>query len=256
MSPLISVIVPVYNGARFVDDALNSIRAEGHARYEVVLVDDGSDDDSVAQALSWADQHQTERGQHASALSVQVLTQPHSGPAVARNRGIAAASAELLAFLDVDDLWPAGRTQRLLSRLDAADQPAVVMGRVQWQALEATQEDRFLLQHFAEPDLGAYIPAALFRRQVFEQVGLLDPDLRHGEDLDLFNRLKEQRIGIATLEQTSYIYRRHRNNMTRGQDIAAKQFPLVIKKSLERRRAAARDQASSLPTLRDYLVDE
>lgn len=248
--PRISVIVPVYNGARFIAGALDSIRDEGHCHYQVIVVDDGSDDGSADLASQWG---------ASNGRDVRVIRQAHAGPAVARNRGIAAASASLLAFLDVDDLWPAGRTRLLLDRLGDDDATGLAIGLVQWQALDPGEhqsaEERFLLQHFAAPDLGPYVVAALFRRWVFDRIGLFDPELRHGEDLDLFNRLKEQRIPIRPLAATSYLYRRHSGNMTRGRDAAAKQFPQVIKKSLDRRRAAASGNASTLPTLADYLSE-
>lgn len=91
--PLISVIIPVYNAAHFLADAVASVLAQDYPKLEIIVIDDGSTDD-IAEAVD--------------ALPVQVrfLRQANGGAASARNLGIRAASADLIAFLDVDDLWP------------------------------------------------------------------------------------------------------------------------------------------------------
>src|SRR5213078_156464 len=89
--PLVSVIIPVYNGARYLRAALESVFAQTYRPIEVIVVDDGSGDDSGVIAQSFPDVH--------------FIHQENQGVAAARNHGFDAARGEFIAFLDQDDLW-------------------------------------------------------------------------------------------------------------------------------------------------------
>src|ERR1043165_3045241 len=91
MNPLVSVIIPVYNGARHLRAALESVFAQTYRSFEVIVVDDGSVDESAIIAQSFPE--------------VRYIHQTNCGVAAARNHGIEAARGEFLAFLDQDDLW-------------------------------------------------------------------------------------------------------------------------------------------------------
>src|SRR5262245_23003010 len=90
--PLISVIIPTYNSARFVIDAVESALAQSYPSLEVIVVDDGSSDDTQERLGPWEGR-------------IKYFYQPNSGPAKARNRGIKEARGDLIAFLDADDQW-------------------------------------------------------------------------------------------------------------------------------------------------------
>ena len=92
MSPLVSVIIPVFNGERYVQQALESALGQTHPRMEIIVTNDGSTDDTLTTLAKYA---------HA----VTIITQRNSGIAAARNRGVAMASGDFVAFLDHDDLW-------------------------------------------------------------------------------------------------------------------------------------------------------
>src|SRR3954453_12452168 len=94
-SPLVSVIIPVYNGARYLGAALESVFAQTYRNFEVIVVDDGSVDDSGVIAQSFPDVH--------------YIHQTNQGVAAARNHGIEAARGGYFAFLDQDDLWTADK---------------------------------------------------------------------------------------------------------------------------------------------------
>src|SRR3954451_23570366 len=89
--PLVSVIIPVHNGAKYLRAALESVFAQTYSPFEVIVVDDGSVDESGVIAQSFND--------------VRYIHQANQGVAAARNNGIGAARGEFLAFLDQDDLW-------------------------------------------------------------------------------------------------------------------------------------------------------
>src|SRR5690349_13432849 len=91
--PLISVIVPVYNGSDFLSEAIDSIRQQMYGSIEIIVVDDGSTDSTPQIIESFAN-------------SIQSIRQDNAGPAAARNAGIRLAHGEVIGFLDADDLWP------------------------------------------------------------------------------------------------------------------------------------------------------
>lgn len=220
--PLISVIIPVYNGARFLEEAIQSVLAQEVGELEIIVVDDGSTDDlaSVLQRLP---------------VAVRFFRQENAGAAAARNRGIKDASGELIAFLDVDDLWPAHNLMELRDQLLADPLLDVVHGRAQLTQYRAGEVGEYL----GNPgeSFSGYIGAGLYRRRAFEKVGLFDQDLRYGEDSDWFNRAAEldlriRRIGVVTL-----FVRRHDANMTRGKNVVELNLLGVVRKQLQRRAA-------------------
>lgn len=113
MSPLVTVVVPLYNGARYIEQTLESVQRQSMADLEVVVVDDGSTDGGPALAADHP-------------VRPSVLTQPNHGVAVARNRGLARARGRWVTFLDQDDLWHPDRLQRLLAFVEAEPQARLV----------------------------------------------------------------------------------------------------------------------------------
>jgi GT2 family glycosyltransferase len=221
--PLVSIIIPVFNGLRFLPEAMASILAQDHPAIEVILVDDGSPDDvpSAAELLP---------------IQPRVLRQHNQGPAAARNLGIRAASGEILAFLDVDDLWPDRMLATCIRWL--LDHPAtdVVTGRAQLFRDQAGQDPGFAGSPSESFD--NYIGAAVFRRRAFERAGLFDPLLRFAEDSDWFGRAPHLGATIDRIEMTTLFVRRHDANMTKDLE-ALDLVPLrMLKNSLDLKRAA------------------
>lgn len=108
-APLVSVVIPAYNAASTIDETLRSVRAQTHRALEIIVVDDGSSDGTVAVAA-----------RHAAADDrVQVVTQANAGVAAARNAGWRRARADLIAFVDADDLWAPRKIELQVRALDA-----------------------------------------------------------------------------------------------------------------------------------------
>jgi GT2 family glycosyltransferase len=231
--PLVSVIVPVYNGAAFIGEAIESILAQRHAPLEIIVVDDGSTD-ALADALARLP------------VEVRLFRQSNEGPAAARNRGIRDAAGELLAFLDVDDLWPAGTLELLVSRLQADPTLDVVHGYAQ---LLQQQGDTGGYESVGNPREAFpwYLGAAVYQRRAFERVGLLDPTLRFGEDSDWFKRADEHGLAIERLDAVTLHVRRHAGNMTRGKSLLELNTLRVFKKALDRQRRTADEPGAQAP---------
>ena len=118
-TPLVSVIVPAYNAARFLPHAVESIRRQDYLPLEIVIVDDGSTDDTAEVARDLGS-------------DIRYVYQPNAGPAAARNRGLEQARRELIAFLDADDEWPPDKLRIQVGRLLAEPELDVVTGRTHY----------------------------------------------------------------------------------------------------------------------------
>ena len=226
--PLISVIIPVYNGAHFLGDAVANVLSQRYDPLDIIVVDDGSTDDIAAAVARLP-------------VEVRYLRQDNGGAASARNRGIRDASGDLIAFLDVDDLWPDGNLETLLRWLEENPDADVVHGRGQ---VTQSSAGRGIGEFIGNPDesFACYIGAGLYRRRAFERVGFFDTDLRYGEDADWFQRAQEVRLAIARLDMVTLFVRRHGGNMTRGKTLVELNLLRVLKKRLERQKGGAPDR--------------
>ncbi len=233
MKPTVSVIVPTYNRASLLPDAVRSILEGTYTPLEVIVADDGSTDETrqVVQSMG---------------ARVRYLYQENRGPAAARNLGIRNARGDLLAFLDSDDLWLPQTLEWLLARLATNDaEPVhVVVGLSQRVRLDTL-----------EPMGGVWAArsfgAGLMRREVFDRVGLLDETLRYGEDIDWFLRMREADVPFAYIERVTQLYRIHPHSLMR--DTARAKFYTLqaIRKSIARRTNPQTGEVTPLPEMPD-----
>ena len=222
METLVSVIIPVFNGERFLREAVQSVLDQGDSSAEIIVVDDGSTDGTATVARSFAE-------------TVRYLHQTNQGPAAARNRGIEHAQGSLIAFLDADDLWPATKLELQLSYLIRDSKIDIVLGRIQQVQLSET-EGETRAEEFAEPAFSVNLGSAIIRKSVFERVGLFDETMRYSEDVDWFMRAREGGAAIVTIDAVTLFYRQHEQNMTRGKSTSELNVLKALKRSLDRRR--------------------
>jgi glycosyltransferase involved in cell wall biosynthesis len=183
--PLVSVVIPVFNGAPFVAKAVASVRAQTVKDVEILVVDDGSTDGTqkVLRRLERTD-------------GIVWFQQEHGGPARSRNRGIEAAKGEFVALLDCDDVWLPDKLEAQLAVLRARPQVGLVHTDYEVVYEDGTVEERVLARQSPEPLVRAFagghtaLPSTLLiRKGVLDQVGALDPELYGSEDSDLTIRL-------------------------------------------------------------------
>jgi glycosyltransferase involved in cell wall biosynthesis len=216
---LISVIAPAFNATAFYDAWLGSIQAQGYPNLEVVLVDDGSTDNL------------RERAQNGPSF-LRYLRQDNRGPAAARNAGIAASCGELIAFLDMDDLWVPGHLNRLAAALEGEPDFQMAQG---------------LIRNFLYVDSRAFycslpyrfinVGSLVFRRRVFDECGGFEESMRYAEDFDLIVRCWEQGMRKREIEELSLLYHRHETNMTSGKNLVEMGMVAIYKRHLDRLRA-------------------
>ena len=221
-APMISVIIPVFNGVRFLPGAVRSILAQDYPALDIIVVDDGSTENVAEAARSLP-------------VDVRLFRQENAGPAAARNRGIREATGEILAFLDVDDEWPAGNLRHMSTVLSTTPGLDVVIGHGQLMRDDADGRDQVFVGNPRE-SFPWYISAALFRREAFTKVGRFDETLHFGEDSDWFKRAAEAALTIERLPNVSLLVRRHAGNMTRGKSMAELNVLRVFKNALDRQR--------------------
>lgn len=238
-APLISVLIPVFNAERFLADALDSVRAQNRTDLEIIVVDDGSTDGSGSVVRRYPE--------------VRYLRQENAGPSAARNRLLAEARGKFIAFLDADDVFPA---EKLAWQLDVFKrEPAVdlVVGRVYYWYFEGTPPDR---QRFPDDESQnvwmIVVGSALIRRAVFERVGTFDETLRASEDLDWFNRVREQSIAIRSVPEVALWYRQHTTNLVHDTTLLRHTTLVAFRNSLARRRAGP---MQPIPSLADYQLE-
>jgi glycosyltransferase involved in cell wall biosynthesis len=201
---LVSVIIPAYNRAYCVVDAVRSTLAQTHALVECIVVDDGSTDGTVdALTEVFPDEPR-----------LRVLAREHVGVSAARNHGLLHASGSFVTFLDSDDLMVSDRLERQLAYLadSAAD---AVIGRQQQVLVGAASRPEWLQRHPEWWD-EHYHMSILVGTQRVRDIGGFDESLEIGEDLDFMVRLAGAGVRIARLDDVIVTRRYFGDNVTYG----------------------------------------
>jgi glycosyltransferase involved in cell wall biosynthesis len=222
--PLVSVIVPVYNGERFLGLTLQCIFDQDYRPFEVIVIDDGSTDRTAEVAQSFN--------------GVRYFYQANQGPAAARNIGLQAARGELIAFLDADDLWETNKLSLQIGYHLA--HPEVDYSFVKLvNFLEPGIEKPLWLRddqlHVGQVD---YSPDTLVvRKSVFDRIGGFDPAYRVGDDTDWFARAVDSGIKMGILDDVLVRRRIHGANIS-YESPSVRLFTLakILKASMDRKR--------------------
>jgi len=201
----VSVIIPTYNYGRFIGEAVDSALAQTRAPLEVIVVDDGSTDDTAEVLAAYSDR-------------VRVLRQKNSGVAMARNAGIAAARGEYLAFLDSDDAWYPRKLERQMPRFDAEPSLGLVhcgaetidsAGRTLKTSVDG-MEGR-VAEAMLRLDREVIMPqgsSIVVPKRVAEEVGGFDARLPPSEDWDFCYRVAA-RYAVGYVPEVLVRYRLH-----------------------------------------------
>lgn len=213
MNLAVSVVVAAFNGERFIEQTLASIVAQSRPALEVIVVDDGSRDETV---------RLVERTIERSGPLVRLVEQPNQGVSAARNKGLALARGTAIAFLDQDDVWEPQLLERQLARLES--DASLVVVYADSRVIDMTDSPhgtRSEYLGFAEGDVlqplvhGNFVPleTAVIRADALHALGGFRQDLKFMEDYDLFLRLA--RRGRFGLESTPLArYRIHDRNLS------------------------------------------
>lgn len=221
----VSVIVPVFNGERYLAEAIESILGQSQPPLEIILIDDGSRDGSAEIAESFGP-------------AVSLHRYSNGGLPMARNRGVRLARGEFLAFLDADDLWDRRKLELQSQVFLSRPETEAVFGHGD-EFVSPDLEDGERKKLAARADLfPAYLAGALLlRREALDRVGLFDEKYRVGEFIDWLLRAREKGLDIAVAPKVVLHRRLHRSNTTRISRDLRKDYLKVVRSRLERRRA-------------------
>jgi len=219
-APLVSAVMPVYNGEEFLEASLTSLLEQDYEPLEVVVCNDGSTD-RTAEILTGFD-------------SIRVVEQDNKGVSAALNAAIDASTGDFVVMFDSDDLWPSNRVSLQVAHFEANPDVGCVLGRQEWMNPPA-----WLGRDPVYGDLdGIPLVSAMFRRSVLDEVGGFDESYTHSEDMDLLIRIRECGIGIAIIPEVVIHRRFHGGNLIAS---APETSPLLrsLRAKLERERAAS-----------------
>jgi glycosyltransferase involved in cell wall biosynthesis len=221
----ISVVLPVYNRARYVGEAIDSVLGQTRAPDELIVVDDGSTDDSIAVVERFA------------RPGVRILRRENGGIGAARNTGLAAVTGDLVAFIDSDDVWERDKLALQVRALQDGDAVQLVFGHlVEFLSPDRAAELAGSLRVGTDPVPGLIATTLLARRTAVESIGPFDEALRVGEFVEWMSRARDLGLGRRMLPEVVARRRIHGENtvLTR----ANTDYLRAIKSTLDRRRRA------------------
>ncbi len=212
-TPRVSVIIPVYNCERYISQAIESILAQTYQSYEIIVIDDGSTDNTRLVLQPYIE-------------TIHYVYQENQGVSVARNHGIDLARGELIAFLDADDFFLPDKLTAQVGVFDA--QPNLGIVHSGWRRVNQegeTIKDETPWNYVPKLDLEGWLRwkpigtmgTLMFRRHWLKQVGSFQSGLGQAEDVDLTLRLALRGCEAEWLRQSTVCYRQHdRNTMRDG----------------------------------------
>lgn len=232
--PGVSVVIPAFNYARFLPATIESVLAQTHSALEVILVDDGSTDDTREVAARFTDPR------------VRYVWQKNAGLSAARNTGIREARHDFVAFLDADDLWLPGFLRAVLDRFAALGtgyaMVATHTGRVDADGRPLPENRHTRVTDTWRGELTArdfclrncpLSSSVVVRRSAFEECGLFDTALRSSEDRDMWIRITQRHRAWFIAEPHASI-RRHSANMSRNAPRMERNSRAVILRAWQR----------------------
>ena len=222
VSPTVSVIIPAYNYGRYVESSIESALAQTYPISEIIVVDDGSTDETECVVGGFGEQ-------------VRYIRLEHAGVSAARNRGVAESTGELLAFLDADDIWLPEKIAKQVARFSDPEIGLVYCGMQEFDSASGEPLDLQLNgaegwvahQHvlFEGEIIDAGGSAIMVSREAFVNVGGFDTRFRNGEDWEFCFRIA-QRYKVGYVREALVDYRIHIANVTK--DVAEMERSMLI----------------------------
>ncbi|TWT55858.1 glycosyltransferase [Allorhodopirellula solitaria] len=235
----VSVLIPVYNGEEFIAQAVDSVLSQEDVEFEVIVIDDGSNDSTGAILAGYGDR-------------VRVIRQRNGGHVKARNNGAKLAGGEWIAFLDADDCW---RPSKLRKQLSAADLKTELVytdrenfgdlsrvSKIQSDAVRHHEGDIFeplLYNNFIT------VASVIMRKACFERLGGFDESLHVCEDWDLWLRFAARGGMAKCVPEPLTLYRWHAQSMSNDQDKMCLGRRIVVERAIQSERGKALGDAAA-----------
>ena len=232
MDQLVSVIVPIHNGERYLRETLESILAQTYRPLEVVAVDDGSTDSSGAIVRSFGSE-------------VKYFSQVQQGHPAARNTGVRVSEGAFVAFLDHDDLWTPNKLELQIECFRMEADCDLVFGHIcNFFSPDMTADARARVSVPLHPLPGLLQGSMLALRESFLRVGLFLEGQGTGDFLDWYGRAMALRLKCQMLAETVVHRRIHYANYMRTHQQERHHYVRAVKQLLDRQRAASANPCS------------
>ena len=235
LNPLISVVIPAYNSAVFIQETIKSALTQGapHFQVEAIVTDDGSADQTAAIAV---------------AANAVVIRKENGGVSSARNAGVLLARGKYILFLDGDDRLRPGSLAILFEALTINPNRGAVFAMAQdFISPELPVEEKALLRPRKAPYFGLLTGCMLIRREAFEQVGFFDEARRTGEAVEWLLRMRDRNIETLHIKYISADRRLHLTNTGRLQRMQEKRdYASILRQRLKKQQIFASFHSTSI----------
>jgi len=234
MAPAFSIVIPTYNRAHFLHEALESVWSQSLTSYEVLVIDDGSTDNTEQVLERWRDRIRIFKGQH-------------EGVAAARNTGVVNARGRYIAFLDSDDTWLPHKLERQAALLEAEPEIGLLYGQMWSYHVDDPSNVRLdpyvVARSFDELLNGpnsVTTSTVVVRRECFQAVGLFDPSIKASSDYELWLRIARQ-FRVEFINEPLAVYRRHGVCINTNRDVLYEGYRRLYEVLLETYRHQFKD---------------
>ena len=221
--PLVSIIIAVKNGQKYLQSAIESVRRNKYKAREIIVVDGGSKDDSRVIAKSFEE--------------ITLIDQEGTGLYDAWNIGVRAANGELVGFLDSDDLWSPNKLDLQVGTMQAHPEIQYCIGRVKFFLEPGCSIPPGFKPKLLQNDHIGRIPGTLLARRIlFDSIGIFDTRFVIAADVDWFARAKDDQVPMAILDKVLLYKRVHARNLSSNAALNSQELLEIFKKSVDRQR--------------------
>ena len=225
--PLISVVIPVYNGDPYLAEAIESVLAQTYPAVEVIVIDDGSTDKSADVAKQYVPQ-------------IRYFYQHNGGQQAALNHGIALTHGDFLAFLDADDLWTKSKLEHQMDVIIDNPEIDAVFGHVeQFYSPDMSESERLRIRYNRRIMPGYHAGSMLISREAFMRVGDFESQWRVGGFIDWYARATRRGLRSIMLDEVVMRRRLHGSNMGLRERASQKDYLYILKAKIDRQREDA-----------------
>ncbi|MBL0013116.1 MAG: glycosyltransferase family 2 protein [Flavobacterium sp.] len=230
--PYFSVIIPVYNKEKFIENTIKSVLQQRFSDFELILVNDGSTDNSEVQIKKFSDNR------------ITYYTKENGGASTARNFGLEKAKANYITFLDADDYWYPDFLQEMASCIEEFPNHKIFSAAIEVESEKVIFPSQYSIRKSSEREIVNYFLAsmkttiictscAVFDKSVFEKVGDFDPEIKSGQDTDMWIRMGlEFPVVFSWKILARYVY--DSNSLSRKKEYLNKKFNFSKFESLEK----------------------